>query len=566
MAPSRSSRCAAFIAAYSKGASTSVDSDLSEAQARRAELLVQRSKSKTVLALPDPVGTGKTVVALTAAAILLEEGTVQRVLVVAPNAVVQGLWVARAKHLNEGSLGTKPFRDVRKGQPGLRWKDGELRVVTRGALAANRKPDDSQSLVIVDEAHRGLQNRGSFYNNLDAWVADQRTFLVTATPFQLSTSGVLTMLAVGGGKELQKSEPAIRGYGTYLVRLARHCAVMREEGNDAGAILADPKAQELVGKGQAAALAARDALESFVLPPDKYVAKLPHHPKLLPLGDSSASGAVTPTLIELGNAGLAHHVARTVPELLKVGKGDMFNRQIVSSSEGFWASTAGKQLKEGTDSILSEASVMPSAAKRLSEQLETDLGNGGDHPKVKATTKWASDRLREKRHVLVFCVFAATRQALYKALIAELGEDRVAAPAGDKVPKTIGDRFRTEPKSPQDALVLILQDRFSESIDLDGGKPCLVHHDLPWNPARLSQRWGRAVRASSGFQAISAQDIFVPVLDTEVDRRLYETVCGRWEVGDLLLPKKAGYDENDDGSGVIPAELLRGLAEIWHQR
>jgi len=98
---------------------------------------------------------------------------------------------------------------------------------------------------------------------------------------------------------------------------------------------------------------------------------------------------------------------------------------------------------------------------------------------------------------------------------------------------------------------------------LDGGKPCLVHHDLPWNPARLSQRWGRAVRASSGFQAVAPQDIFVPVLDTEVDRRIYETVRGRWEVGDLLLPKKSGYDENDDGHGAIPVELLRGVAGIW---
>lgn len=30
--------------------------------------------------------------------------------------------------------------------------------------------------------------------------------------------------------------------------------------------------------------------------------------------------------------------------------------------------------------------------------------------------------------------------------------------------------------------MLVLPDRFSESIDLDGGNPSTDHHDLTWNP------------------------------------------------------------------------------------
>lgn len=103
-------------------------------------------------------------------------------------------------------------------------------------------------------------------------------------------------------------------------------------------------------------------------------------------------------------------------------------------------------------------------------------------------------------------------------------------------------------------------DRFSESIDLDGGRPCLVHHDLPWNPARISQRWGRVVRASTGFATVAPEDIYIPVLDTEVDRSLYETVRGRAEIGSILLPRGSAFDDEDGDRGGIPAPLLRRIS------
>ncbi len=248
------------------------------------------------------------------------------------------------------------------------------------------------------------------------------------------------------------------------------------------------------------------------------------------------------------------------------GKGDMFNRQLVSSAEGFWDSKAGTCLRSCDADVLEAVNLDFEAAEKLASELELALGEGSAHPKVRATVEWVSQKVWCCRHVLVFCVFAATRRALATALKDELGEERVVAPEGDKIPGHKKAAFRKQPRSADAAIVLVLQDRFSESIDLDGGNPCLVHHDLPWNPARLSQRWGRAVRASSGFQPIAPEDIYVPVLDTEVDRRLCETVRGRWEMGDLLLPKKSGYDENDDGSGGIPVDLLRGIAEAWQSK
>jgi hypothetical protein len=47
----------------------------------------------------------------------------------------------------------------------------------------------------------------------------------------------------------------------------------------------------------------------------------------------------------------------------------------------------------------------------------------------------------------------------------------------------------------------------SESIDLDGGKPIVIHHDLAWSPVRWTHRMGRVARASTGFKGPSRKDI-----------------------------------------------------------
>jgi hypothetical protein len=53
------------------------------------------------------------------------------------------------------------------------------------------------------------------------------------------------------------------------------------------------------------------------------------------------------------------------------------------------------------------------------------------------------------------------------------------------------------------------------------------------------------------------------VLDTEVDRRLYETLVGRQAVGDILIPRGTGLDEYDGGTGSIPLAIMKKLATPW---
>ena len=63
-----------------------------------------------------------------------------------------------------------------------------------------RSPKPARSLVIVDEAHRGLQNENSeAFQGVSAAAAGAKTLLVTATPYQLTTTGFTRMLGVSSG-------------------------------------------------------------------------------------------------------------------------------------------------------------------------------------------------------------------------------------------------------------------------------------------------------------------------------------------------------------------------------
>jgi len=140
----------------------------------------------------------------------------------------------------------------------------------------------------------------------------------------------------------------------------------------------------------------------------------------------------------------------------------------------------------------------------------------------------------------VFTVWKQTQKTLHETLAKRLGDDTVTGPEKGTIPGAFQKRVSEPPDG--SPVVLVLTDRFSESIDLDGGCPSLVHHDLSWNPVRVTQRWGRVVRVRTGFEPIPPERIYIPVLDTEVDRRVARTVQGRMNLVGLMVPAAEGND------------------------
>ncbi len=499
-----------LLTAYgAQGATSQVTAAQLEVQANRAAKLTMGLRRPGMMLLDDPVGTGKTPVSLCVASLLFSQGEIDYALVVAPSERVAKIWRDRAQRIqlvitsDSAKSGTK------------RWRPGSLLVATQRRVPRRicQGQNPARTLVIVDEAHRGLSNEDTVaFQSLQPLAQGTRVLLVTATPLQISPSGFLNMLTVGlAGNKKEALKAPIQAYAKSVKDLLQR---WREEQDTAAA--------------EQAVNTHRPAFEEALLPfrlspyPDYDQENIPTlNADKVPLTDNSAWLR-------------AYHVAQLVPELLADGKGDMFQRRLVSCSEAFWNGSAGELLtaKQKDDPPVSA----------LVQQLTRRLGTGSQHPKVKATCDWAVDKMTNKkdpRHVLIFCCFHETQQALQQELARLLGQQAVHAP-DDQVLEQWRTRFCQAPSKTNPPLVLIARDNLSESIDLDGGKPCMVHHDLPWNPARIQQRYGRVVRISTGFQRIAACDVFIPVLDTEIDLRLYATLIHRCALIQRLLPSRHG--------------------------
>lgn len=486
-----------------------------ELQAERAAALALALRNPGAVLLDDPVGTGKTPIALTVATLLLEHA-VEYALVVVPSERIARQWRDRGRMLRH--LGVAP-----NGSKGAaRWRRGCLVVTTRSKLP--RKLGQGQqadsTLVIVDEAHRGLQSKKNrAFEAVSKLVQGTRLLLVTATPLQISTIGFVEMLRLSSAHTAADGLGSVLEYSKHVRRLL-HAWHHEPTANSKRAKSELKRVQEALPDAERALSPHR---------PDIRLAermKVPRPPKL------------RRDLIKISDEEWmnAYHVAQVVPELVQSGKGDMFQRRLVSSSESFIGGMAGRDLKkrveEGDD-----------AQRRLHALLCKRLGRQTAHPKVMATCRWVTDRVKQKRHVLIFCVFKDTQAALAQALKESLPAETVYL-LHQEISDSLRQRFRASPGRTNPPAVLVVRDNLSESIDLDGGNPCVVHHDLPWNPVRLTQRYGRVVRISSEFQPVEPADVFIPILDTEVDRRMFDVMKRRCQLIRQILPNSHGPHED----------------------
>ena len=84
----------------------------------------------------------------------------------------------------------------------------------------------------------------------------------------------------------------------------------------------------------------------------------------------------------------------------------------------------------------------------------------------------------------------------------------------------------------------------SEGIDLHLNCDEIIHHDLPWNPARFEQRTGRIDRVGSLAERLYRQDsrlnrldIGVPFLAFDYDEFQFKTLLSRAQKFEVLLGK-----------------------------
>ncbi len=420
--------------------------------------------------LADPVGSGKTYIALAAAA-ALNGGRCTACLV---PATLVSQWQAVAAKLGV------PASIVSHQQ------------VSRGTL-----PEGTSGLVVVDESHHFRHRHTRRYRNAAPWLLGRAVLLVTATPIVNRLEDLLYQLRLG------VRDDALRAAGVISLR------GMFDGG------CASPALGELV-------------IETTRLAPGR-PARLSHTSRPEPAEYDSAATALgliarlrlsrRPPVAALIRAGL-HRAAASSPAALR-GAMQRYRTLLLHARD---AARAGRSL---------DRSEIRRLTGELDDQLvwwellsdggaatEIDLADLDVIDEVVADARSAEaapdpkvERLRrilaDGRPTLVF----VTRRETVGHLRERLTDLPVAWCTGERgglgrtpVPRgMVLSWFREAPATPDrprpEVHHLIVTDVAAEGLDLQRAAR-VVHYDLPWTPMRLEQREGRALRLGSNHDIV----------------------------------------------------------------
>lgn len=140
---------------------------------------------------------------------------------------------------------------------------------------------------------------------------------------------------------------------------------------------------------------------------------------------------------------------------------------------------------------------------------------------------------------------------------------------GPESKETTRDQAVTGFNTPLYPDVLIATPVLSEGIDLHHSCRRVVHHDLPWNPAKLEQRTGRIDRVGSLLDRLREDDktatlqVSLPFMPGTYDQFIFSRVMARRREFRCLLGSRPEWEQGDlaaeERGQPIDAELVRLL-------
>ena len=427
--------------------------------------------------LADPLGSGKTYVAL-AAAVALDP---RRPAVCLVPAALVSQWRTTAQAL------------------GL-----EIAVLSHEQASRGRLPEPDRGVVVIDEAHR-FRNPGTRrYRHLAPWLVGRTTLLVTATPVVNQLADLLhqLLLCIRDDALLPDGVPSLRvllrggGAAPALGRLVieRAGAAGRPERGDG---VSTPEPEEC-----AAAASALGLLEPLALSRSGPIASLVR--TVLRHAASSSPPALAGALRRYRNLLLHTRDARAA--------GRPVDRDVIRRFTG----EAGDQL------VMWQ--LLP--VTECADELELDDLDRIDQVVAEAE-RWAAgpDAKAERLRRLLgddvpTLVFVARRETV-RHLRDRLGDRHLAWCTGQRaglgataLPRsTVLGWFREGPGAASGeragARHLVVTDVAAEGLDLQRAAR-VVHYDLPWTPMRLDQRDGRALRLGSRHPRVEVVRFALP--------------------------------------------------------
>ena len=477
--------------------------------------------------LCDPVGTGKTFVALALSPFDAS------VIVVAP-AVLKEMW-GRA----------------------LSMADRRAEFVSFESLSRGALPQRTFDFVIVDEAHHARNPKTTRYRMLSQLVARTDVLLLTATPIHNRRSDLVSLLSLFLGERAASLTPA---------EVSR-CVLRRDDLPIEGMpaidpvtlvrLRDDPRIPELL----------------LSLPPP------------LPPRDGSDGGAlIAHSLIRQWASSDAALIGGLKRRLVRA-------ESLASAlADGTWPSRSELiSWIAGDDAVqLGFAGILASATANTAEMLNVVRQHvDGLRQILKCAKESTCDDERaslirkirgihKDKNIIAFSQYADTVNALF----AELSRDgKVAVLSGSSARVAGGSISRSEAiarfapvasgrrqaKNSDIATLLLATDLLSEGVNLqDAG--VVIHLDLPWTPARMEQRLGRIARVGSLHERVQAYAILPPI-SADAVVRIEGILAGKLEAAGNIVgtfPSLIGWatkspDTTDPGVN----EAARAILSDW---
>jgi superfamily II DNA or RNA helicase len=448
--------------------------------------------------LADPVGSGKTYVALAVAA-WFNRGSPTACLV---PATLQEQWEAVAKRLRI-----------------------PLVLCSHEQVSRGRLPDGTRGLVVVDESHHFRNRQTRRYANLARWLVGRPALLVTATPIvnRLSDLGNQLLLAVRDDALVMDGVVSLR------LALASGCPVPA-----LGQLVVENQAMEHTRPRRVTTISSPAPDEC-----DTVAGSVELLSQLRLSNDDSTAALIRGVLVRAAGsspAALLGSLQRYRRLLLHARDALQAGQSLERSALRRFAAELGDQLvwwemlpcNEASsdlelDDILALESIIPAATAALEQ---------GD-----AKLERLRELLIEERPALVF---TASRDTV-RYIRERLGDLRLAWCTGNRagLATTLLPRgvvlgwFREGCETGPAPRHLVVTDVAAEGLDLQRAAR-VVHYDLPWTPMRLEQREGRAVRLGSRHSEVEVVR-FAPVPVLERSLRLEATLARK-----AKLPAAAG--------------------------
>jgi hypothetical protein len=454
--------------------------------------------------LADPVGSGKTYVALAVAHALAP----RRPTACLVPAALMDQWRATAEAL------------------GLSIVLGSHEAASRGRL-----PDHPRGLVLIDEAHRFRHPHTRRYRRVGPWLVGRPVLLISATPVVNRLEDLLHLLLLAVRDDTLRCEGVIslresltRGEGlAALGGLIVEARCVTDQPTRLGATSHPTEREVLVARDSVTFLA------GLQLSRHRPTAALVR--SVLQRAAASSPAALTAALRRYRKLLLHARDAR--------GSGHPLSR---------------RELRRFTGR-LEDQLVWWELLPRGAEEIELDLNDlGAIDAAVTAGAAAESaedDKVERLRELLSdgtpSLVFTSSRDTV-RYLRGRLPELPMAWCTGSRAGlghsllprRTVLGWFREGPGSPlprpERVCHLLVTDVAAEGLDLQRAAR-VVHYDLPWTPMRLEQREGRAIRLGSTHGTVSVVR-FAPPGPVERALRLEHTLARK-----AALPSIAGLGE-----------------------